>query len=331
LETTITVMTRPAAAAFPTLASKGSVVVSIVSDAAIAVVKIVAAVFSGSSAMTSEAIHSSADAFNSIFLLVGERRSRRPPDAEHPLGHGREMYFWTLIVAVSIFAGGGAMSLYEGFIHLLVPKPIHPSLWNFVVLAAAAVFEGWATVSAYREHRAAKRHAEVGLWAAFRATKDLTTFTVLFENGAALIGVAIAFAGIASSHLLGSPYPDAVASLLIGVLLIVVAYFLIRESKALLIGEGVDPLVDSEMRAIAERDADTEKVLELLTLQTGPTEVLALMDVRFRADLTTAQVVTSIGRVEKAIRTRFPEVTRIFVEASSLTGRQPDSAFLKGN
>jgi cation diffusion facilitator family transporter len=300
--------------------SKRSVVVSIVSDAAIAGVKIVAAVFTGSSAMTSEAIHSSADAFNSMFLLIGERRSRRPPDAEHPFGHGREVYFWTLLVAVSIFAGGGAMSLYEGFSHLFVPKPMHPSLWNFVVLAVAAVFEGWATVSAYREHRAAKRHAEMSLWAAFRASKDLTTFTVLFENGAALIGVAIAFAGIALSHALGSPYPDAIASLLIGVVLVLVAYFLIRESKALLIGESVDPLVDSKMRAIAEADADTEKVLQLLTLQTGPTEVLALMDVRFRAELTTAQIVTSIGRVEQAIRTRFPEVTRIFVEASSLTG-----------
>lgn len=317
-------MTRSAAGAFPTPASKGSVIVSIVSDAAIAVVKIVAAVFSGSSAMTSEAIHSSVDTFNSIFLLVGERRSHRPPDAEHPFGHGREVYFWTLLVAVSIFAGGGAMSLYEGFSHLLVTKPIHPSLWNFVVLAVAAVFEGWATVSAYREHRAAKRHAEIGLWAAFRAAKDLTTFTVLFENGAALIGVGIAFAGIGLSHVVGSPYPDAIASLLIGVLLIVVAYFLIRESKALLIGEGVDAPADREMRAIAEADPDTEKVLQLLTLQTGPTEVLALMDVRFRAGLTTAQVVTSIARVERALRMRFPDVTRIFVEASGLTGRQRD-------
>ncbi len=303
-------------------ASSGSVVVSIVSDMAIAAVKIVAAVFSGSSAMTSEAIHSSVDACNSIFLLVGERRSRRPPDAEHPFGHGREVYFWTLLVAVSIFAGGGAMSFYEGFIHLLTPKSIHPSVWNFVVLGVAAVFEGWATVSAYREHRSAKRHRGISLWAAFRATKDLTTFTVLFENGAALVGVGIAFLGIIASQVLGSPYPDAIASLLIGVLLIVVAYFLIRESKALLIGEGVGGPADREMRTIVEADSDTEQLLELLTLQTGPREVLVVMDVRFRAELTAAQVAKSVGRIEQALRSRFPDVKRIFVEASSLSGRE---------
>jgi cation diffusion facilitator family transporter len=308
----------------PTTSSKarGSVIVSIVSDAGIAAVKIVAAIFSGSSAMTSEAIHSTVDAFNSVFLLVGERRSKRAPDPEHPFGYGREIYVWTLLVAVSMFAGGGALSFYEGVRHLASPKPLEVSTWNYVVLAVAAGFETWATVSAYREHRAVKRERDVGLWAAFRASKDLTTFTVLFENGAALVGVAIAAAGIALSHALGSSYPDGVASLLIGIVLLVVAWFLIRESKGLLIGEGVDPRADKEMRAMTVAQADVEEVIDLLTLQTGPKQVLVLMDVRFRAELSTAQVVTSVGNIERSLRDRFPDVRRIFVEASSLTRRE---------
>lgn len=271
--------------------------------------------------MTSEAIHSSVDAFNSIFLLVGVVRSRRPPDSEHPFGHGREVYFWTLLVAVSMFAGGGAMSFYEGCSHLVRPAPIHDSLWSYVVLAVAAVFEGWATLSAYREHRAVKRRREVGLWAAFRASKDLTTFTVLFENGAALVGVAIAFVGIVLTHATGSPYPDGIASLLIGALLLVVAYFLIRESKGLLVGEGVDPRAVQEMRDLAAADDDIEEVLELLTLQTGANDVLVVMTVRFRSSLTTVEVVKTVADVEQALRARFPDVSRIFIQASSATRR----------
>ena len=137
--------------------SKGSVVVALVSDTAIAVVKIVAAVASGSSAMTSEAIHSSVYVFNSVFLLVGERRSRRRPDAAHPFGYGREIYFWTLLVAISMFAGGGALSFYEGVHHLLHPAPVDSSTWTYVGLAVAAAFELWATVSAYPEHRSVVR------------------------------------------------------------------------------------------------------------------------------------------------------------------------------
>lgn len=299
--------------------SRGSVLVAILSDTAIAVVKIVAAIFSGSPAMTSEAIHSSVDVFNSVFLLIGERRSRRAPDPEHPFGHGREIYFWTLLVAVSLFAGGGALSFYEGAQHLLRPNPVASSTWNYVVLAVAGAFEAWATLSAYREHRAVKRERELGLWAAFRASKDLTTFVVLFENGAALVGVGIAFGGIALSHLLGNSYPDAVASLLIGVVLIVVAWVLIRESKGLLIGEGVDARTGAELRAITASQADVQTVVQLLTLQTGANEVLVVMEVTFRPELNTAQVVAAVRNVERSIRARYPDVKRIFVEASSIT------------
>lgn len=299
--------------------SKGSVIVSLVSDLAIAVVKIIAAVFSGSSAMTSEAIHSSVDVGNSVLLLVGERRSRRVADAAHPFGYGREIYFWTLLVAISMFAGGGALSFYEGIRHLMKPAPVDATAWSYAVLGAAGLFELVATVSAYREHR--RLGGRTGLWTAFRESKDLTTFTVLFENGAALVGVVIAFVGLSASRLLRSPYPDASASLLIGVLLVVVAYFLIRESKGLLIGEGVAPRVASAMRALATENPAVEEVMELLTLQTGPNELLVLMDARFREELTSTQIVEAVGQVERALRARFPQISRVFIEADRVAAR----------
>lgn len=310
---------------------KRSVVVSIASDVVIAVIKVVAAVVSGSSAMVSEAIHSCVDACNSVFLLVGIRAGRRPPDAEHPFGHGRETYFWTLIVAVSIFAGGGAMSFYEGITHLLRPHPLAPSMWSYIVLGVAAVCETVATLSAYREYRSVKRKEQIGQWRAFRASKDLTTYVVLFENGAAVIGVVIAFLGISATHLFGSPYPDGVASLLIGVLLGVVAFVLIRESKGLLIGEGVDARTLRAMRAVAAANVNVEEVLNLMTLQTGPGEVLVVMDLRFRADLTAARLVDVIDEVESALRARYPDVTRIFIEADRIVQNQRAGAATSGD
>jgi cation diffusion facilitator family transporter len=297
---------------------KRSVIVSIISAVSIAVIKMLAGVVSGSSALISESIHSCVDACNSFFLLIGERARRRPASPEHPFGHGRETYFWTLIVAVSIFAGGGALSVYQGISHLTAPHPISPSFWSYAVLGIAGFFEAWVTVAAYREFRAVKRSSHLGLWEAFRASTDLTTFVVLFENGAAVLGVFIAAIGIALSQALASPYPDGIASLLIGVVLGLVAFFLIRESKGLIVGEGIDLRAAKEMRSLIEANPNVEEVLELLTLHTGPGEVLAAMDLRFRPDLTATLLVDVIDDVEHALRARFPEVTRIFVEADRI-------------
>lgn len=240
--------------------SRTSVVVSISSDLAIAVVKVIVAAITGSSAMISEAIHSSVDSFNSIFLLVGERASRRPPDRDHPFGHGKEIYFWTLMVAVSIFAGGGGISIYEGVVHLVHPRPVEHSPWSYVVLGVAAACEIWATVTAYREYRGDTLR-EAGLWRSFRASKDLTTFAVLFENGAALLGVGVAFAGILATRLTGNPSFDAAASILIGAMLAIVAVLLIRESKGLLIGESINPVAAAQIRAAVGATREVEEVL----------------------------------------------------------------------
>lgn len=297
---------------------KRSVIVSIISGVCIAVFKIIVGLISGSSALISEAIHSCVDAFNSVFLLVGERASRRPADAQHPFGYGREMYFWTVIVAVSIFAGGGAMSAYQGIHHLIEPEPLEATGWSYAVLAVAAAFEVWTTIAAYREFRAVPGNAEVNLWKAFRASTDLTTFVVLFENGAAVLGLVIATFGIALSQILGNDVPDALASLLIGVLLGVVAFVLIRESKGLVVGEGINRPAAREMRSVIEANPNVVEVLDLLTLNTGPGEMLAAMDLRFIPELTTDRLADVIDEVENALRARFPDVKRIFVEADRI-------------
>lgn len=297
---------------------KRSVIVSIVSDVSIAVTKVIVAIVSGSAAMVSEAVHSTVDCCNSLFLLVGERQSRRPPDAQHPFGHGREVYFWTLIVAISIFAGGGGISVYEGFLHLVHPRPLDHSIWSYVVLGAAVPFEAAAMVSAWREYRRERRAGADGLWRAFVASRDLTTFAVLFENAAALLGLAIAFAGILTSHLIGSPVPDAIASICVGVMLAAVAFLLVRESRGLLIGEGLGRRAIQEIRALAEANPDVEEVLQAMTLATGPYEVLLVMDVRFANDLTAARLVDVVDELERGVRARWPDITRIFIEADRL-------------
>jgi cation diffusion facilitator family transporter len=297
------------------VASRRSVIVSIVSGVAIAVIKVIAGIVSGSSAMISEAIHSCVDAFNSVFLLIGIRAAGRPPDDEHPFGHGRETYFWTLIVAIAIFAVGGAFSIYEGISHLREPTPLAPPFWNYVVLGTALIFESWTAVTAYREYRAMCRQQGVGMWGTFRASKDLTTFVVLFENSTAVIGILVALGGIMLSQVLRSPYPDGIASLLIGVMLCAVAFALIRESKGLIIGEGVERHTLINMRAIVELNPNVEEVFDFLTLQTGPGEVLVAMDLRFRRDLPAERVADVVDELESALRARYTEVARIFIEA----------------
>jgi cation diffusion facilitator family transporter len=212
---------------------------AIAANLAIATTKFVVAGITGSSAMLSEGIHSSVDTFNGILLLVGIRLSRRPATPEHPFGHGKELYFWSLIVAVLIFGLGGGVSFYEGVQHIRHPQPLRDPTWNYVVLAAAAVFESLSFVIALRQFR--KQTGKVPFWQAARLSKDPTTTTVLAEDAAALAGLAIAAAGIALSHRLDMPALDGAASVAIGLLLAGVATLLTWQSRGLLIGEGIRP------------------------------------------------------------------------------------------
>ncbi len=210
---------------------------------------VVVAGITGSSAMLSEGIHSAVDSFNGVLLLVGIRLSQRPATPEHPFGHGKELYFWSLIVAVLIFGLGGGVSFYEGVQHIRHPQPLRDPTWNYVVLAAATLFESISFAIALRQFR--KQAGGTPFWQAIDRSNDPTTYTVLAEDAAALAGLAIATLGIVLGHGLDMPELDGAASLLIGLLLAVVASLLTRQSRGLLIGEGIDPQRACAIRSIA--------------------------------------------------------------------------------
>ncbi len=299
--------------------SRTAIFAAIAGNLAIAATKLVAAFFSGSSAMLSEGIHSLVDTGNGGLLLLGFRKSQKPADAAHPFGHGKELYFWSLVVAILIFALGGGMSVYEGVTHLTHARLYDPT-WNYVVLGVAFVFESVSSYFAYKAFR--KEMSGKGVFRTIRASKDPTTFTVLFEDTAALLGLIVAFLGIFLGHQLNNPYLDGVASIVIGVILAVVAAFLAFESKGLLIGEGVDPQVLASIRSIAGDDAAVEEVRKSLTMHFSPNDVLLTLDIRFKKHLTAEEIATAVERLEKRIRDRHPEIKHIFVEAKSLTEAQ---------
>lgn len=284
---------------------------------AIAVTKFVAAAFTGSSAMLSEAIHSVVDTGNGELMLLGIRKSRKPPDADHPFGHGHELYFWTLLVGVLVFAVGGGMSLYEGIMHILHTATMEHPTWNYAVLGVAAVFEGtswlfgWKAFSAERGRR--------GVLETIHDTKDPTTFAVLLEDSAALLGLVFAFIGIFLGQQLELPYLDGVASVVIGLLLCVVAVSMVYESKGLLIGEGLAPEALKSLRKLIEEDAAVERVSHMHSMYLGPHEVLLTIELRFDSDLSVGEMREGIQRLVTAIQSRHPDVRQVFFGAEALT------------
>ena len=295
--------------------SRTAIFAAIAGNLAIAATKFAAAFFTGSSAMLSEGIHSLVDTGNGWLMLLGFRMSQKPPDANHPFGHGKELYFWSLVVAILIFALGGGMSVYEGITHLSHPQ-VHHSTWNYVVLAFAIVFEGFSFYFAYQAFR--KQMSGQGVIDTIRASKDPTTFTILFEDGAALLRLAVAFLGIFLGHQLNNSYLDGVASIIIGAILAVVAIFLAYESKGLLIGEGVDPKTLASIRAIVSADPAVEEIKKSLTMHFSPNDVLLTLDIRFKEHLRAREIAAAVDRLEKEIRAQHPEIKHIFIEAKSL-------------
>ena len=288
---------------------------AIAANVAIAVTKFIVAGVTGSSAMLSEGIHSAVDTGNGVLLLVGSRLSERPATQEHPFGHGKELYFWSLIVAVLIFGIGGGASFYEGVMHVRRPEPMADPMWNYIVLGASACFEGTSFTIALRQFLKEARGRP--FWNALHASKDPTTYTVLAEDSAALLGLAVAALGVYLSHRLNMPVLDGVASIVIGLLLAGVAVLLVRESRGLLIGEGIRADTAAEIRAIALRQPAVEAVGRPLSMYLGRDEVLLTLDVQFRAGVPAEAVSRAIGEIEKEVRARFAVIRRIYVEARS--------------
>ena len=299
--------------------AKKTIYAAMAANFAIAVTKFIAASITGSSAMLSEGIHSVVDTGNELLLLLGIRLSKQPADDSHPFGYGQELYFWTLVVALFIFAIGGGMSLYEGINHLQRPEPLTDPFWNYVVLGLAVIFEGYSWNVALQQFLANKK--EASFWKAIRASKDPTIFTILFEDTAALIGLFVAFVGVFSGHLLNNVYLDGVASIVIGVILCGVSILLASESKGLLIGEGADAETVANIRKITNEDPAVDKVMKVLTLHFGPQEILLNLEIKFVENLATEELAIAVERLESSISSSHPEIQNIFIEAKSILAK----------
>ena len=303
--------------------SRVAVIAAVIGNLIIAIIKFVAAALTGSSAMISEGIHSLVDTGNGGLLLHGMNRAKIPADEGHPFGHGKALYFWTLVVSVSIFGIGGGMSLYEGISHIrhVAPEAIHSDpTANYIVLAIALVVEGWSFSVAIREFIKAK--GSLGSWQYIREAKDPSTYTVVLEDSAAMLGLLIAFLGVFFGHLLKNPYLDGIASVVIGVLLMAVAFVLAFETKGLLLGEGVDAATLADIRTRVESDPSVDRAGDILTMYMGPYELLVNLGVAFKPGLTAEEMHESIRRIEKDLRGAYPECTRVYIEAESLPARQ---------
>lgn len=300
----------------PESGSRSVVYAALAGNLAIAVIKFVAAALTGSSAMLSEGVHTLVDSVNELLLLYGMRRAARPRDLNHPFGHGRELYFWSFIVALLVFGLGAGVSLYEGINHLLHPEPMQRAFVNYVVLLASFAFEGASWWVALREFRAAK--GDKGYFEAFRSSKDPTTFTVLFEDSAALVGLLIAAAGIAAAQALDMPRLDGVASIGIALVLAASSLLLARETKELLIGEAASPQVRESILRIAGHDPGVRCANGVLTIQMGPSQVVAALSADFHDQLNTTEIEACVNRIETAVKEGHPEVTILFVKPQTL-------------
>ena len=312
----------------PSRGSKRVIYAAIVANLAIAGSKYLAAIFTQSSAMMAEAVHSTVDIGNELLLLLGMKRSNRPADSLHPYGYGKALYFYSLLVAVYIFALGGGLTVYRGISHIRNPVLPENVRWNYVVLAAAAAFEFYSWRISYHELKSRKDPDE-SVFDEIVGSKDPTIFTVFLEDSAGLVGTVLAFLGIFLGVTFHNAYLDPIASILIGILLAAVAVLLGRETGALLIGERTNRARIHKIREIIREDPAVERVGEILTMQLGPRQVLLTARIKFRRPLRLQHLESTIERIKSTISAKDPMIERMFVEPDSLaalTSGEEDAA-----
>ncbi|MFC5496860.1 cation diffusion facilitator family transporter [Caenimonas terrae] len=292
--------------------SKTVVYAALAGNLLVALTKGVAAALSGSSSMLSEAVHSLVDTGNELLLLYGMHRAAKAATPEHPIGYGRELYFWSFIVAVLIFALGAGVSIFEGVSHIRNPEPVERAWVNYAVLGLAFVFEGVSWVISLRQYRAAM--GDLGFFEAFRKSKDPPSFMVFFEDSAALVGIVLAAAGTYASDSLDLPVLDGAASIAIGLVLAVVAVLLARESKSLLIGERADRALSDSILRVAGEVPSVARANGLITVQMAPDQVVAMLSLEFADELRTPEIEKAVTEIEQRVRQAHPEVVSLFVK-----------------
>ena len=302
--------------------SKKAIYAALAGNSLIALTKFAGSAYTGSSAMLSEAIHSLVDTGNQGLLLYGLKRSKKPADELHPFGYGMELYFWAFVVAIVIFALGAGVSIYEGVKHILHPRIITNAYINYIILGLAIVFECGSWWVAYREFRTSK--GDMSFLEATRRSKDPALFTVLFEDTAALLGLIVALIGISLAQVLGIPELDGIASVVIGLILVATSGLLAYETKGLLVGEATDPDTVDGLRSILTSAPGIDRVNELRTLHFSPQDILVVISADFSRSLDSNAVEGQVAELERDIKNAYPGITRVFIEAQSISAHQRD-------
>ena len=292
-------------------ASTRTLVVALAANLAIAVSKFVAAAITGSSAMLTEGVHSVVDSTNQLLLMWGRHAAKRPADQFHPFGYGRELYFWSFVVAVLVFALGAGVSIYEGIIHLHYPHPTESPMVGYIVLLVAFLLDGWSTVEAYREFKETK--GKLGWFEAIQWSKDPAAFIVLLENGAAMAGIVVAAIGLFLAQTTGNTFYDGAASIVIGLILGLTAFVLAYECKGLLIGEAADPEVEAGLCKLVSDQKGVIAAGELLTVHSSPDQITAMVSVDFEDAITAADVEQIVCTIEEEATERWPQVRRLYI------------------
>ncbi len=292
--------------------SNKSIYSALAANIAIAVTKFIAGGLSKSSAMISEGVHSLIDSINELLLLYGIYSSNKERDKTHPLGYGRELYFWSFIVSILIFALGAGVSFYQGYIHLKTPSLTDKLTWNYLVLAFAFVFDGSSFFIALREFNKTRR--EGSLWQDIRKSKDPSNFAVLFEDSAAMLGTLVVFICLFIGEKTRNPYLDGIASMLVGLILTAASALLARECRSLLIGEGISPKTEQEIAVMIKKHRHVTAINRIFSLYQSPDEILLVMILSFKPEITIAELNGIIEDIRKEIRGKYAKINHILIQ-----------------
>jgi len=292
--------------------NRKSIYSALAANLLIAVTKFIAGAFTNSSSMISEGIHSTVDTTNQILLLYGIRRSKKAPDESHPFGYGKELYFWSFVVSILIFGLGGALSVYQGILHIIEPEVMKDPFWNYIVLILSLIFEGTSLIISIREFN--KTRNGVRWWDAIIKSKDPSSFLVVFEDGAAVAGLTVVMILMGISHSFGIPELDGVASIIVGLILVFVSLILARESRSLLMGEGIAPETREKIMKLAAQDIAVVRTKNILSTYQSPEEIVLVLIIDFEDHLDTEEITEAVQRIRKTVKSAFPLVRYVIIQ-----------------
>lgn len=292
--------------------NRKSIYSALLANLLIALTKFIAGGFTNSSSMISEGIHSTVDTTNQLLLLYGIKRSKKAPDESHPFGYGKELYFWSFMVSILIFGLGGALSIYQGIIHIIEPEVMKDPFWNYIVLVLSLIFEGTSLFIAVKEFN--KTRSNIGWWDTIIKSKDPSSFLVVFEDGAAVAGLLVVMILMSLSHALKIPELDGLASIIVGLILVFVSFILARESRSLLMGEGIAPETREKISELADKDHAVVKTKKILSNYQSPEEVILMLIIDFEDHLDTEDITKAIHRIRLNIKNEFPLVRFVIIQ-----------------